>query len=188
MWIKRIKLKNFKSYAEAEFEFPAPEQGRNLVLIGAENGHGKTTLLEAIYLCLYGNDAIQYFQRAGLDSSKFKTHDFIQRALHQETGSQVARAYEMVLEMDLMNEHVFSERSIRIVRKWHFDHQSRYQEADNELMLYAIQQGGSLKPIADEEIQDYLEDYGLPSEYSPFSSLTANSWLTAPKNWAQALG
>ena len=32
MWIKRIKLKNFKSYAEAEFEFPAPEQGRNLVL------------------------------------------------------------------------------------------------------------------------------------------------------------
>ena len=168
MWIKRIKLKNFKSYAEAEFEFPAPEQGRNLVLIGAENGHGKTTLLEAIYLCLYGNDAIQYFQRAGLDSSKFKTHDFIQRALHQETGSQVARAYEMVLEMDLMNEHVFSERSIRIVRKWHFDHQSRYQEADNELMLYAIQQGGSLKPIADEEIQDYLEDYGLPSEYSPF--------------------
>ena len=33
MWIKRIKLKNFKSYAEAEFEFPAPEQGRNLVLI-----------------------------------------------------------------------------------------------------------------------------------------------------------
>ena len=48
MWIKRIKLKNFKSYAEAEFEFPAPEQGRNLVLIGAENGHGKTTLLEAI--------------------------------------------------------------------------------------------------------------------------------------------
>ena len=167
MWIKRIKLKNFKSYAEAEFEFPAPEQGRNLVLIGAENGHGKTTLLEAIYLCLYGNDAIQYFQRAGLDSSKFKPHDFIQRALHQEAAKQPARAYEMVLEMDLMGSHIFSERSIRIVRKWHFDHQARYLEADNELHLYLIQQG-SLKPIADEEIQDYLEDYGVPSEYSPF--------------------
>ena len=45
MYIKRIKLKNFKSYAEAEFEFPPPEKGRNLILVGAENGHGKTTLL-----------------------------------------------------------------------------------------------------------------------------------------------
>ena len=98
MYIKRIKLKNFKSYAEAEFEFPPPEKGRNLILVGAENGHGKTTLLEAIYLCLYDKDAIANFQRAGLGDSKFKYHDFISQSLYKEAAAQMARSYEMVLE------------------------------------------------------------------------------------------
>lgn len=53
MWIHSIKLKNFKSYAQAEFTFPEPRKGKNLVVIGAQNGHGKTTLLEAIYLFMF---------------------------------------------------------------------------------------------------------------------------------------
>lgn len=48
MWIHSIRLKNFKSYDDAFFSFPEPEDGKNIVLIGAQNGHGKTTLLEAI--------------------------------------------------------------------------------------------------------------------------------------------
>ena len=167
MYIKRIKLKNFKSYAEAEFEFPPPEKGRNLILVGAENGHGKTTLLEAIYLCLYDKDAIANFQRAGLGDSKFKYHDFISQSLYKEAAAQMARSYEMVLEMDLMKTGVFDEQGIRIVRKWHFDHYGRYREEFNELMLYSSDKG-SLQPVSGEEIQDYLEDYGLPSEYSTF--------------------
>lgn len=167
MYIKRIKLKNFKSYAEAEFEFPPPEKGRNLILVGAENGHGKTTLLEAIYLCLYDKDAIANFQRAGLGDSKFKYHDFISQSLYKEAAAQMARSYEMVLEMDLMKTGTFDEQGIRIVRKWHFDHHGRYREEFNELMLYSSDKG-SLQPISGEEIQDYLEDYGLPSEYSTF--------------------
>ena len=167
MYIKRIKLKNFKSYAEAEFEFPPPEKGRNLILVGAENGHGKTTLLEAIYLCLYDKDAIANFQRAGLGDSKFKYHDFISQSLYKEAAAQMARSYEMVLEMDLMKTGTFDEQGIRIVRKWHFDHHGRYREEFNELMLYSSDKG-SLQPVSGEEIQDYLEDYGLPSEYSTF--------------------
>lgn len=54
MWIQKIELSNFKAYQNQVFEFPMPENGKNLVLIGGMNGHGKTTLLEAIYLCLYG--------------------------------------------------------------------------------------------------------------------------------------
>lgn len=168
MYIKRIKLKNFKSYAEAEFEFPPPEKGRNLILVGAENGHGKTTLLEAIYLCLYDKDAIANFQRAGLGDSKFKYHDFISQSLYKEAAAQMARSYEMVLEMDLMESYAFGEQGIRIVRKWYFDHLGLYQEESNQLLLYYIGKDGLKKPIDGEEIQEYLEDYGLPSEYSTF--------------------
>lgn len=168
MYIKRIKLKNFKSYAEAEFEFPPPEKGRNLILVGAENGHGKTTLLEAIYLCLYDKDAIDNFQRAGLVDSRFKYRDFISQSLYKEATAAFARSYEIVLEMDLMESYAFGERGIRIVRKWYFDHLGLYQEESNQLLLYYIGKDGLKKPIDGEEIQEYLEDYGLPSEYSAF--------------------
>lgn len=76
MWIHSIRLKNFKSYDDAFFSFPEPEDGKNIVLIGAQNGHGKTTLLEAIYLCLYDKDAVKHLQRAGLNSSENNYADF----------------------------------------------------------------------------------------------------------------
>jgi DNA sulfur modification protein DndD len=64
MWIEKIELTNFKSYQYQRFEFPKPEQGRNLVLIGGMNGFGKTTLLDALYLCLYGEEATLHLARA----------------------------------------------------------------------------------------------------------------------------
>ena len=48
MWISEIDLTNFKAYEKVQFSFPKPEPRKNLVLIGALNGHGKTSLLEAI--------------------------------------------------------------------------------------------------------------------------------------------
>ncbi len=46
MYIKKIRLKNYRNYEEASFEF---EKGVNL-LVG-ENGAGKTNVLEAIAFC-----------------------------------------------------------------------------------------------------------------------------------------
>jgi DNA sulfur modification protein DndD len=48
MWIERLELANFKAYQDQTFTFLKPQNGRNLVLIGGLNGHGKTTLLEAL--------------------------------------------------------------------------------------------------------------------------------------------
>ena len=80
-WISRIKLTNFKAYQNAEFNFPQPKNnGGNLVLIGALNGHGKTTLLEALYLGLYGEKSIDILKRAV--SYKDKTpNDLLENAL-----------------------------------------------------------------------------------------------------------
>ena len=63
MWISRLELINFKSYQHQVFEFPAPDQGKNVVLIGGMNGYGKTTILEALYLGLYGKDSIIHLAR-----------------------------------------------------------------------------------------------------------------------------
>lgn len=72
MWIHSIRLRNFKSYDNTVFTFPEPKDERNIVLIGAQNGHGKTTILEAVYLCLYDKDAVSHLQRAGLNGKEKK--------------------------------------------------------------------------------------------------------------------
>ena len=52
MRIKKIEIKNFRQYLQASLVFPeAKEYNMNYVL--AENGIGKTTLLNAITWCLY---------------------------------------------------------------------------------------------------------------------------------------
>lgn len=66
MWISRLELLCFKSYQNQTFEFPEPSAGKNIVLIGGMNGFGKTSILEALYLCLYGKEAIIHLARAGL--------------------------------------------------------------------------------------------------------------------------
>lgn len=49
MQVKHLSIKNFRSYSESEFEFLP---GINLVT--GPNGTGKTNLLEAIYVAMYG--------------------------------------------------------------------------------------------------------------------------------------
>ena len=60
MYISKIELVKFKGYQHAEFIFPEPSEGKNIVIVGGMNGYGKTTILEALYLCLYGKDALPH--------------------------------------------------------------------------------------------------------------------------------
>ena len=54
MIIRKIKLRNIKSYyGEHVLELPRPTHGRNLHLLGAHNGNGKTTLFESVDACLF---------------------------------------------------------------------------------------------------------------------------------------
>ena len=66
MWISKLELTCFKSYQHQVFTFPEPIDGKNIVLIGGMNGYGKTSILEGLYLCLYGKDAMVHLARAGL--------------------------------------------------------------------------------------------------------------------------
>src|ERR1700721_664147 len=60
MYISRIHLCNWRSYADAEFAFARPSGRKPLVLVGAMNGHGKTSLLFALYVGLFGRFGLRH--------------------------------------------------------------------------------------------------------------------------------
>jgi len=49
MWIKKIKIKNFRNYEQEIINFE-----KNLNIFYGENAQGKTNILEAIFLCSFG--------------------------------------------------------------------------------------------------------------------------------------
>src|SRR5690606_27217615 len=122
----KIELTNFKAYQHQRFIFPKPIQGRNLVLIGGMNGFGKTTLLEALYLCLYGEDATHNLARAGLQSNAYAK--FLQSALH---GKALAlKRDQMRVSVRLM---VLDDYGFEITRTWFFDPRGELQEQEVRL-------------------------------------------------------
>jgi DNA sulfur modification protein DndD len=59
MIINKLMLENFGLYAgKHEFDL-APKRDKNIILIGGQNGNGKTTFFDAIRLCLYGSRIIE---------------------------------------------------------------------------------------------------------------------------------
>ncbi len=159
MWIEKIELTNFKAYRHQKFIFPKPENGRNLVLIGGMNGYGKTTLLEAIYLCLYGEDATHYLARAGLQPNSYAK--FLQCALHGKALS--TRLDSMRVSMRLIVEENFG---FEITRTWFFNPRGEFQ--DQDVRLDEIRDGIARPLDTEEYLSSILEEYAVPANLAPF--------------------
>ena len=60
MKISKVRIENFRCVRELDLDLD-----ETTVLIGANNGYGKTSLLEAFILCLYGAEGLFALPRAG---------------------------------------------------------------------------------------------------------------------------
>lgn len=159
MWIDKIELTNFKAYQFQRFQFPKPEQGRNLILIGGMNGFGKTTLLEALYLCLYGEDATHNLARAGLHNNGYAK--FLQGALHGKALDN-KRDQMRVLTRLLLNE----DYGFEITRTWFFNPKGELQ--DKEVRLDEVRDG-VVRPLdAESELATVLDEHVVPANLAPF--------------------
>lgn len=159
MWIQKIELSNFKAYQNQVFEFPMPENGKNLVLIGGMNGHGKTTLLEAIYLCLYGEDAAHHLARAGLKENAYAK--FLQGALHGSTHTKRSNPMRVLLRFMVLKDYGFE-----VTRTWYFDSKGNFQS--QEVRLSEIK-AGIPRPIdAEIHLSNVLYQNVVPAHLAPF--------------------
>jgi DNA sulfur modification protein DndD len=162
MWISRISLRNFKSYRNQSFEFPQPANGRNLVLIGGVNGYGKTTLLEAVYAGLYGEEALNHkaLDRAGLKARGYG--HFLENAFYKHALRNGEDRMEVIIEI------THPERGqLRITRKWFFNGSGRY----NDQRLIIQEQGkqdNAWKIRPEETLPILLTVYAIPPWLAPF--------------------
>lgn len=161
MWLSRCELKNFKSYCHQIFEFPKPEAGKNLVLIGGINGYGKTTLLEAIYVGLYGEEAIKH---KALDSAGLKTKSyghFLETAFHRLAPADGQDRMEVSIEFARDAGSI-----LRVTRKWFFNSKGKY---DNQSIVVETKfQNGDWQIRDKELLPELLELFATPPWLASF--------------------
>ncbi|MFF3345127.1 DNA sulfur modification protein DndD [Streptomyces sp. NPDC002779] len=109
MLLRKITLEEFGAYRGKQSLDLTPKKNKPIILIGGLNGCGKTTLLDAIQLALYGNRA----RCSGRGTKAYETYlrESINRKADPSRGSAIT------LEFTVMaggNEHYY-----RVVRSWH---------------------------------------------------------------------
>ena len=136
MYISEIKVRNWKSFTDAKFVFPAPTPDANLILIGAQNGYGKTSLFEAVVLGIFGHEGLPLIARSPLswnEQDKFATSykEFLESALH--LGSIKNGHNSCSVKICFVDD---DDEPLEIHRKWHFNKDGKYLPNDEEVHIY----------------------------------------------------
>jgi DNA sulfur modification protein DndD len=109
MHLHKIELHDFGAYRGRQSLDLSVEPGRPIVLIGGLNGCGKTTLLDAIQLVLYGPRA----RCSGRGNRSYDSYlrESINRKANASDGAEIALEFSIVVDDQ--------ERHYRVIRSWH---------------------------------------------------------------------
>ena len=164
MWINRIVLVNWRAYSHATFEMPRRGIRSNVVVIGAENEVGKTSLLEAVTLCLFGERGLSSLGRSmvGGKNVPLAYGSFLCGAFHNLADlSSPKSSVTLVFEMENGGE-------ISVERVWHFGPNREFRGED-----FFVQKDGkdiTIPALADRHaiLAGYITEHFLPPSLSPF--------------------
>ena len=105
MIIKKLTMHNFDVYANTNvMEFTG---NKPVVLIGGMNGRGKTTILEAVLLSLYGSNSFAYTE------SKYLSYGQYLKSYVNKKDGTLESFVELVFSMDNTDEEVY-----QVKREW----------------------------------------------------------------------
>ncbi len=173
MYISKIELRDWKAYQSADFDFPAPTNDANIVLIGAPNGSGKTSLYEAIVLGVFGQDGMHLIASSPLSGNDNKPlttsyKKFLERSLHRgaiSTGRNLCSVKIVFVD---------NEKVVEIQRIWHFNGSGIYRAQDEVVQIFEGAERKAIGPEThqqDERIEwyrDYIARTFLPRYLATF--------------------
>jgi DNA sulfur modification protein DndD len=158
MILKNVILHNYTAF-EGTQEInltPTENSEQNIILIGAMNGSGKTSLLEAVKLCLYGE------RTSGLVPQRESETSFINKKFNY--NARVRHEKKMFIELVFDDVPLPDPHEIKIQRSWIFDSISgRYESS--AMAIY--KDGKELELVAREQWQDFINEK-IPPGVSDF--------------------
>jgi DNA sulfur modification protein DndD len=132
MHLTQLHLRNWRSYRNATFTFPVPDKSgrRNIILVGAQNGVGKTSFLVALYLGLFGREAMSLIEgfRAGLgaDERLMSYQRLIEGILHRPARVSEDPHCSVGLTFNIDSD------LIHIQRRWTFRQGGKVRDLDTQ--------------------------------------------------------
>lgn len=147
MIIKQLTMHNFGVYASTNIlKFSA---GKPVVLIGGMNGRGKTTILEAILLALYGTNSIAYTE------SKYASYAQYLKSYVNKADGTLESYIEIEFAMDKSESEVYTIR-----REW----EAKSLRTNEQIN---VKKNGEENSFLTENWQMFVENI-LPSALSSF--------------------
>lgn len=148
MILDQLTLHNFGVYRGEQQIDLTPTPGRPIVLVGALNGGGKTTLLDALQVVLYGRHA------RCIDRTKTSYQDYLRRSIHREVLPSVGAGIELRFRYRLEGR----DERFRIFRSWR-DTGATIKET------VEVYRNDDLDPAATERWGEFVEQF-IPNQIS----------------------
>lgn len=163
MKIVSIELSNWRAYQSATFNFDISDKSKNCVLIGAPNGFGKTSLFEALTLCIFGKKGLPLLARASNKGRTDTPYDrFLSSIIHKKALASVSKRLSVKLSF------ISSDNTkIRVERSWYFNPSGMHKPGDEQFTLWigdqvqAPEQGQDRTEWESELINRYFVPHSL---------------------------
>lgn len=149
MYLSRLHLHNWRTYADATFDFTEPTARKSVVLVGAMNGHGKTSFLVSLYLGLFGRFGLRYCE--GFNSTDESDVTSYRQAIAKYRRNSAIADEATIIDITLTPTTSDSdEEEVRVVRRWYFTGKNEPKQGDGfeEIDVYI---GGRLQKRGDLE-------------------------------------
>jgi len=162
-----IQINNFRQYYNTVNIEIKTEKTKNIILIGGQNGYGKTNFLLSIVWCLYGEKISQIDDNFKKEIQKEKNyHSFIQQSLNKTARDKGKNEFSVSIiiseiELQELRTHNSRTKSIQIARK--FDVSSMHET----LSIVDLETNIELFEDDGDKI-NFINDYIIPIDAAKF--------------------
>ncbi len=169
MYLSEVRLVNWRSYQDATFRFPKPPRGKPLALIGAMNGHGKTSLMLGLYFGMFGRFGVRFaegFQIGTDDASRLVDY---RRALQEfrRRGTDDDDPTEIRITLSPTANDPTDVTEFRIERRWFFKSSGEPRDGDAGETAHVWVDNIPQKVSALDDAKDLLESHVFPAHVLP---------------------